>query len=275
MHPQDLDKLVLVTGGTGHLGRDLVARLLAQGRRIRVLARRPGADPRVQWAQGDLATGEGLRQALAGVGCVVHAATFSPIAQRGSLRLTDLWKSPDAVDVHGTRRLLEESRRARVEHFLHVSIVGLDPRASLPYNRVKLAGEMRVRESDLPWSVVRAAPFYYLLASLFSSIRRLPWWVMPDAVIQPVDTRDAAAYLAECLADPKPGMREEIGGPEIKPLAVFAQEWAAARGLNRRVRSFHVSEIAAGRMGLVAAKGRRGAVRWADWLAADGKAPGQ
>jgi uncharacterized protein YbjT (DUF2867 family) len=47
---------VLVTGGTGHLGRAVVALLKANGRDVRVLARRPGADPRVEWVRGDLAT---------------------------------------------------------------------------------------------------------------------------------------------------------------------------------------------------------------------------
>ena len=55
--------LVLVTGGTGHLGRDIVTRLVRDGHRVRVFARAPRPEMRVEWAIGDLATGEGLRAA--------------------------------------------------------------------------------------------------------------------------------------------------------------------------------------------------------------------
>ena len=71
---------ILVTGGTGHLGRDLVKQLTAQGRTVRVLARRPDRAPGVEWAQGDLATGEGLAAAVEGAQTIIHAATLSPIA---------------------------------------------------------------------------------------------------------------------------------------------------------------------------------------------------
>src|SRR4051812_48056970 len=155
-HTNSDEERVLVTGGTGHLGRDIVGQLLARGKRVRVLARLPGGDARVEWTRGDLATGTGLREALDGVTIVINAATFSPVAQRGRIRLVDLFTTPSAVDVEGTGRLLRECRNARVQHFLHVSIVGLSEAASLPYNKVKLQGETLVRESDISWSVVRA-----------------------------------------------------------------------------------------------------------------------
>src|SRR5206468_1891121 len=133
--------LVLVTGGTGHLGRDLVDRLVQKGHRVRVFARSPRSDANVEWAVGDLATGEGLQAALQGVDTVINAATFSPIARRGGgIRPVDFFKSPSAVDVEGTERLLELCHEADIQHFLHVSIVGLDD-ATLRYAHVKLAGE--------------------------------------------------------------------------------------------------------------------------------------
>ena len=52
--------LILVTGGTGHLGQDLVRTLMRRGDRVRVLTRSPRSDPAVEWATGDLASGEGL-----------------------------------------------------------------------------------------------------------------------------------------------------------------------------------------------------------------------
>jgi len=76
---------VLVTGGTGHLGQDVVRLLKARGDRVRILARIPGQDPDVDWIQGDLSTGAGVSEAVAGAPTVVHAATLSPAARRGHL----------------------------------------------------------------------------------------------------------------------------------------------------------------------------------------------
>ena len=268
---------ILVTGGTGHLGRDIVGQLLDQGRRVRVLARLPGNDPRVEWARGDLSTGAGLGEALAGVDTVINAATFSPIAQRGRIRLVDCFTTPSAVDVDGTRRLLDECRQARVRHLLHVSIVGLSDEAGflpyLPYNQVKLQGETLVRQSDLTWSVVRAEPFYYLLARLFAGMRWMPWWILPDCVMDPVDTADVASYLIECVDDGRFGLREEIGGPAALPLPELARQYLQARQLNRRVIDFKVTPRMAARLGFAEARGRRGAVSWRDWLAASGDEP--
>jgi uncharacterized protein YbjT (DUF2867 family) len=268
------EERILVTGGTGHLGRDLVGQLLGKGRRVRVLARLPGDDPSVEWARGDLSTGAGLREAMAGVTTVVNAATFSPIAQRGGFRLSDFFTTPSAVDVDGTSRLLQECRRAGVRHFLHVSIVGLsEESASLPYNKVKLQGENLVRESGLPWSVVRAGPFYYLLARLLASMRWMPWWFLPDGVMDAVDTADVASYLIECIDDGRLGMREEIGGPQALPLPELARQYLRARQLSRHVTGFHVAPRTAARLGLAEARGRKGITPWSDWLAAHADEP--
>jgi uncharacterized protein YbjT (DUF2867 family) len=267
------EERILVTGGTGHLGRDLLSQLLDRGKRVRVLARLPGADPSVEWACGDLSTGAGLREALAGVTTVINAATFSPIAQRGGIRPVDFFTTPSAVDVEGTRRLLTDCRRAKVQHFLHVSIVGLDGAASLPYSKVKLQGETLVRQSDLPWSVVRVGAFYYLLARLFAGMRWMPWWILPDAVMDAVDTVDVASYLCECVDDGRRGLREEIGGPAALPLPALAREYLRARGLDRRVIGFQVAPRTAARLGLAEARGRKGAVTWHEWLAANADEP--
>lgn len=255
----------LVTGGTGHLGRDIVRRLLAQGKRVRVLARSPRRDPAVEWAAGDLATGEGVQSALEGVHTVINAATFSPIARRGSMRPIDFFKSPSDVDVEGTARLLALSREAKVAHFLHVSIVGLDG-ASLPYARVKLRGEQLVRESDLPWSVVRAMPFYYLLEKMLAGLSWLPVWPVPKASFNPVDTSDVADHLAKCVLEGPRGLRSEIGGPEDLSCSEFARQYQRARGLHRPIWPA-LSEKSARGMGFVVCNGVRGKLRWSDWLA--------
>lgn len=257
--------LTLVTGGTGHLGRDIVDRLVRDGRPVRVLARSRGPRSDVEWAIGNLATGTGLREALHDVDTVINAATCSPIARRGGVRPIDFIRSPSAVDVEGTERLLSLCGTAEVRHFLHVSIVGLDE-ATLPYARVKLAGERLVRASALSWSVVRAMPFYYLLDKLLSGISWLPVWPVPTTLFNPVDTWDVADHVATCAFDGLRGVRAEIGGPEDLDLVTLAHQYQDARRLHRKILPISLSEAKARGMGFVVSQGVRGRLLWTDWL---------
>jgi uncharacterized protein YbjT (DUF2867 family) len=257
--------VTLVTGGTGHLGRDLIRELLSRRHTVRVLARTPGRDPNVQWVKGDLATGDGIQGAVDGARTVIHAATFSPIARRGGFRPIDFFGSPSQVDIDGTLRLLEAAERAKAAHFLFVSIVGLDD-STLPYSRVKLEGEKIVRRSRVPWSVVRAAAFYYLLDRILANLRWLPLWPLPEARIDPVDTSDVASYLVECADGGRRGVLEEIGGPETLSLVELARQYQHVRGFRRPIVALHPSEDKARRMGLLPARGRRGTKTWTSWL---------
>src|SRR5205814_3260399 len=110
---------VLVTGGTGTLGRHVVMLLRQSGHRARILSREPRGH--VDAVQGDLKTGAGLVKAVAGMESIVHAATGA----RESL-------ASRATDIKGTRRLLKAARDAGIKHIVYVSIVGVDKYTS-PY----------------------------------------------------------------------------------------------------------------------------------------------
>ena len=255
----------LVLGGTGHLGRDVVEQLLMRDMSVRVLSRTPGCDKRVQWIQGDLATGEGLDASLKGVSHVVHAATNSPIARRGSIRLHDLWRTPQDVEIDGTQRIIELARHGSVEHFLFVSIVGLED-SRLPYSRAKLAAEQLVRNSSLSWSIVRATPFFYLVERMLDGLHKIPVWPLPAAPFQPVDTRDVADHIVEHLTGATRGDLPSIGGPNITSYADMARSHLRARGLNRRVVEFGIPERWARQGGIVVADGVSGRRGWNEWL---------
>ena len=187
---------------------------------MRVLARKPGQDPAVEWVKGDLGTGEGVAEAVAGAQSVVHAATFSPSARRGFLLPSDFFRSPSAVDVDGTSRVIDAAEEAGIEHFLYVSIVGVE-RTPLPYARLKLIAETLVRRSALPWSVVRATPFYWLVDRMLGNMMRLPVLPLPvDLATQPCDTRDFARYRADVWL---------MGQERIKPTSVVPKCSASVR----------------------------------------------
>lgn len=259
---------ILVTGGTGHLGRDLIPELQRAGHHVRALTRRSRQNADVEWVAGNLGTGAGLDDAMAGVDLIVNAATNSPMAQRGGFRLGDLFRSPSDVDLEGVRRLVESAKRVGVRRFLHVSIVDID-RANYPYGRVKFAGERLVRESDLDWTVVRATPFYYLIDSWLSGLARMPVWPLPVHLpFQPCDSADFATYLARCVDDGEPGMRREFGGPEVLTIGEIARQYQEARAIKRPIINLPLGPLVGflEPMFPMAPQGVRGTTTWSAWL---------
>lgn len=206
---------ILVTGGTGTLGRVLVARLREQGHLPRVLSRRPGPGHTV----GDLETGAGIAAAVHGVDAVVHAA------------------SRPGHDVAQARTLLDALRTdgRPPPHLVFVSIVGAD-RVPLRYYRDKVRVEEMIAGADGPWTVLRATQFHDLLATLIGAVGRAPVVpVLAGARFQPVDVRDVAERLVELATGPPVGGTVELGGPQVRSMADLARAWAAATGRRRAV----------------------------------------
>lgn len=260
---------VLVTGGTGHLGRAIVPALKRRGHPVRILARQPRPDPSVEWIRGDLATGEGLRDAVAGVQAVIHAATNSPAARRGRFTLRDFLGSPADVDVDGTRMLLAAAEQAGVEQFLHVSIVGLEHVRRLPYFRRKLEAEQLVRDSRLSWAIVRSTPFHWLLERLSANMLGQPILALPAHVrMAPVDSDEFAEYVVACLADRERGKRQDFAGPQTLTMIELMEQYLQARGRQRRIR--HAPLPGRIQAALTASNtspdARRGVTTWEQWL---------
>ena len=246
---------ILVTGGSGGLGSELVPRLAA-GHTVRILSRRPRPpSATTEWAQGELATGEGLAEAVAGVDMIVHAAS-SPFGKTRQ------------VDVEGIRRLLAAAAPA-TPHLFYISIVGVD-RIPFPYYRAKLAAEKLVEESAVPYTILRATQFHTLIDRLLRNLVRFPVALVPkDLKFQVVDTGEVAETMAGYIFEGASGRLPDMGGPEVLSLGAMAREWLRAR--HRRALLFHLPlpgrAAAAFRRGLNCTdKGTQGAITWADWL---------
>lgn len=209
---------VLVTGGTGTLGSRVVARLRGNGAEVRVLTRNP--EPAESHVIGDLATGEGLDVALAGVDTIIHCAT-NPRFHR--------------VDVEGTKALLEQAQRHEVGHLLYVSIVGVDHNP-FPYYRAKAEVERLIAESAVPWTVLRATQFHDRVLGVVSGLAKLPVAPVPKGFrFQPVDV-DAVAERVVTLAGKEPaGRARDVGGPRVDPIGDLLQVYCAAIGKSRTV----------------------------------------
>jgi uncharacterized protein YbjT (DUF2867 family) len=211
---------ILVTGASGVLGGAMLSRLRPEGHDVRGTSRRPN---RQGWFAADMATGDGLAEAVAGVDAVVHLASA-----------TTRYRNAGEVDVAGTRRLVTAAAQAGVRHLVYVSIVGVD-RVPFGYFRHKLAAEAVVRSGPVPWSILRVTQFHQLLDErLLPAAGRLGVVLGdPEIAVQPVDPRDVADRIADLLAAGPSHAVENYGGPEVLPYADIVKPWLRARGRRR------------------------------------------
>ncbi len=251
----DDERPVLVTGGTGTLGRALVHTLLDAGLPVRVLSRRdrtPAAPPTVEWAVGDLVTGEGLPQALADVRAVVHCASDP--------------RHPDH-DVDASVQLLLGARAAAVPHLLYISIVGVD-RVPFAYYAAKHRVEQLVEDGGVPWTILRATQFHDFVATLLDYLSRGPVAVAPAGVRdQPVDVREVAARLAELVAAGPSGRVPDLGGPQVLTTTELMRTYLAGTGRRRPVWTVRLPGLNGFRSGdHLAPEHADGRVTFAEWI---------
>ena len=197
-----------------------MAALVRAGHEVAVLTRRrdgigTGAGPGGVRVVGDLRDPQSLIDLCRGAEVVLHLATGSG-------------RSVAKIDVEGTASLVAAARSGRVRHVAYVSIVGCD-RVPLRYYRAKAAAEEHVRDSGLPWTVVRATQFHSLVATA------LGWSpVVPRGwLLQPLAPSVVARVLTE-LVEVGPSGSVAVAGPDVRPVEALAQ--ALNQALSRRRR---------------------------------------
>ncbi len=199
---------ILVTGGTGTLGRHVVRRLRGAGCDVRVLSRHGHeAKDSIEFLTGDLATGEGIEPAVDGVRTIVHCAG----GPRG--------------DADMTRNLVREaSSQTRPPHLVYISVVGADlipvvsrvDRAMFGYFESKREAERVVVGSGLPWTTLRATQFHDLILAVARQLAKLPVVPVPAGFrVQPVEADEVAARLVEFTLGEPAGQAPDMGGPRV------------------------------------------------------------
>jgi len=212
--------LVLVAGGTGTAGRQLVKELLARGHSVRVLTRHGGAPgTEIIHVHGDLVTGEGLAEALDGVDVVVDTTD-------GKTRRTR------AVLDEGATNLLATADGAGVRRAVLLSIVNVD-RGEFAYYQAKRRQERVYESSPLDTVVVRATQFHDfipMVAKPPSHVGVIPAFARTR--FQSIDTRDVARALADAALATEPASENliTIGGPEVRTARDLVVAWKKATG---------------------------------------------
>lgn len=218
---------ILVTGGTGTLGRHVVARLRTTDADIRVLSRQPReATDTVAYVTGDLETGAGIDAAVEGVQTIVHCAG----SQKG--------------DEDKARTLVAAARTAGVRHLVNISVVGADrvpvvsgmDRSMFGYYAAKLGAERVVAESGVPWTTLRATQFHDLLLIAARALAKPPVMMVPAGMrFQPVDADEVAERLVEAALGEPAGLLPELGGPRVYGTRELARAYLRAAGKHRPV----------------------------------------
>ncbi|MGX1560763.1 SDR family oxidoreductase [Streptomyces sp. NPDC055506] len=207
---------ILVTGGTGTLGGHVVPLLRSAGHEVRILSRnpRPAADG-IEYVTGDLLKGEGVEAALDGAETVLHLAG-----------------GPKGDD-EATRTLVRAASGAGVRHLVYISVIGAD-RVPLAWMRTKLESERAVADSGIPWTTLRAAQFHDLALTMVEKMAKLPVFPVPGGLrLQPVDSREVAARLAELALGAPAGLVPDLTGPHVHGLADLARPYLRLRGRRR------------------------------------------
>lgn len=198
---------IAVIGATGFVGSHLVPHLVETGHRVVAVSR--SGRRLAGWGEGieakaaDVESGVGLADAVAGSDAVVHLVAIP--REAGGRRFV-------AVNVEGTRRVVEAAHEAHVRRFVHLSVLGVTDDPRLRYLRSKWEGEQLVRQSELDWVVLRPSIMFGEGDGFFNLIKSTLTWWSPGVIaipgrgeerFQPLSVDDLAIAVERCATEPE------------------------------------------------------------------------
>jgi uncharacterized protein YbjT (DUF2867 family) len=237
--------MILVTGGTGFIGRALIRHLVDNGYQVRTLIRPSAESPRlpkgvpVEVAVASFNDQRGLRAALVGVDTVYHLAGV----ERRGVR-ADLLEN----DIQGTQAVVNSARDADVDRFFAVSHLGADRASAYPVLKAKAIAEEHIRKSGIDYTILRTAivfgPGDGFTTGLAQLLHGSPFvFMLPrggETLIQPLWVEDLVVCLTWALDDDGTRRRVyEIGGPEFLPLRQVVETIMKRIGVHRVMLSAH------------------------------------
>jgi uncharacterized protein YbjT (DUF2867 family) len=231
------DGPVLVVGGTGMLGGQVVTELLSRGKRVRALVRPTSNAKRleqsgVEIARGDMMDPASLLQAMDGADAVISTAAGYTRHSKGDT---------DQIDTIGNRNLADAGSRAGVRRFVLTSILTCDQTPQVPHFWHKKLAEDRLEKLGVPFVSLRPGAFLDLITQMRGdplAKRRLTWFGSPTTPLSFVLTQDLAGYLADAVDAPGvDGQRIDIGWDRPVTMQQVAEISGRLVGQQIRVRT--------------------------------------
>lgn len=210
------DKKITVLGATGQMGTQVVRLLTAAGHRVVAASRASGVD---------VASGTGLDGAFAGAGTVIDVTNSATQEDRAAFEFFEAASS----------NVMAAVKRASVDHYVVLSIVGADRLSTSGYMRGKVAQEQAAAASGRPFTIVRATQFHEFTVAITESLICDGEVRAPDALIQPVASAEVADTVARLASAGPVGGILEVGGPEKMSFAELAHTVLAQQGRDLRV----------------------------------------
>ncbi|HEY6413675.1 MAG TPA: SDR family oxidoreductase [Edaphobacter sp.] len=186
---------IVVIGGTGLIGSKLVNKLREHGHDAVAASPNSGVNT---------LTGEGLAEVLKGASVAVDVSNSPSWEDAAVLKFFET----------STRNLLTYEAAAGVEHHVALSVVGTDQMSESGYFRAKIAQEKLIKESSIPYSIVRATQFFEFLKGLADISFDGDKVHLPPVLFQPMAADDVATALGRIAVGPPINSTVEIGGPE-------------------------------------------------------------
>ena len=207
---------IVVIGGSGLIGRNVVRGLVAQGHDPVPASPATGVDT---------ITGEGLADAVVGADVIVDVSN-APV-----------WDDDAVMKFFTTssRNLLAAERDAGVDHHVAVSILGADRLPDSGYLRAKVAQEAEVEAGSVPYTILRATQFLEFLRQIVEAGADGDSVRLSTGLTQFVSADDVAGTVAELAIGAPVGGRISLGGPEALGIDAWARRLFAATGENRTV----------------------------------------
>ena len=204
---------LLIIGGTGTLGRQIVLQALTKGYQVRCLVRNlRKANFLKEWGAelvyGDLTIVETIPPCLRGITAVIDASTSRP----------DNLSTMKEVDWDGKIALIQASKQAKIKRFIFCSVLNLDQFPNIPLLAMKQGIEIKLKQSEIPYTIFRLTGFYQGLIEQYAIpiLEDYPIWITNESVsISYMDTQDIAKFCLRSLQLPK--TKQEVfflGGPK-------------------------------------------------------------
>lgn len=233
--------MILVSGGTGFIGRLVVRQLKLADQPVRLLLRPSKKSPNlpqglaVEAAISSLGDERSLRAAMKGVDLVIHLAGSERLSSRADL---------NNVDVAGTEHLVKASMDAGVPRFIYLSHLGSDQASAYPVLQAKGLAEAAINRSSLNFTILRTAAVFgpgdQFTTSLARLLRVSPFvFFAPErgeTILQPVWVEDLAACIQALVEeDHFPRQTISVGGGEYLSLKQVVDEISGVLGIRKRL----------------------------------------